>query len=775
MTITYRDQLSRDLTPSEVDANFRHALDSANQSFTASGSGAITSDVQTQLRLKKYLSNYNTLQDAITAAQTAKQELVIDADATSTPVTISAPLKVTWEPGRVITASMTAAQTGFITMTSGDVELIRPRISGSSLVALNTANKYMILKAAASGTLKNFRIYKPVITDCTATDSDLLVCHGIYIDDAEYVEIDIEKIDNVSGAAVFWRDVIHGDLGHGLIDNTGWYSVTLDSGCEHFDLHHLNIASSVLTTGRLFGGSINLMSLQTSTKNKHGRVAFCRASGKHNYGAVFRLLSCDDLEVRENEATNCTIGNSAHASAVADVLHTFFVGTRGVSAGDKQEPGSNIRILNNKAIAAEESDSFIYVSNEFQTANPVIGVKVNGNKCESPDTSNFFKEGIIFRGLSGGIKDIEAFGNEVETKLIATAIVGGALGFGAADADGLIHNVRLGGNTLVDIGTPSTSVQAGLLLGAYVNNVRQIAPNRIANMFYGVRQLTNCGTDIQGVTDQIYESCTNASLCVQITFNPADLADGAGETTTAITPGAAFLKPVIGSFSLDLQGIIATYYASAANVVSARFQNETTGSINLGSGRLRRMIVQESDAKLGQITTPLIFSTTNDPASLADGAGVTVAITATGASLGDLVVPFFGADLQGITATAYVSAANVIRIRLQNETGGPIDLGSMTFGAYVLKIIPGQYVTAAYTPSSLNDGLGETTTVTVPGAELGDFAVASFSLDLANTILTAYVSAANTVSVRLQNESGSTYNPGAGTLAVQIYKAKPWS
>lgn len=78
--------------------------------------------------------------------------------------------------------------------------------------------------------------------------------------------------------------------------------------------------------------------------------------------------------------------------------------------------------------------------------------------------------------------------------------------------------------------------------------------------------------------------------------------------------------------------------------------------------------------------------------------------------------------------------------------------------------------TATYDPASLADGAGATTTVTVTGAALGDFAVASFSLDLQGITLTAWVSAANTVSVRFQNESGGVLDLASGTLKARVVK-----
>lgn len=79
-------------------------------------------------------------------------------------------------------------------------------------------------------------------------------------------------------------------------------------------------------------------------------------------------------------------------------------------------------------------------------------------------------------------------------------------------------------------------------------------------------------------------------------------------------------------------------------------------------------------------------SATYDPGSLADGAGVTTTVTVTGAALGDFAVASFSLDLQGITMTAYVSAADTVSVRFQNETTGAIDLASGTLRARVLQV-----------------------------------------------------------------------------------------
>jgi hypothetical protein len=66
-----------------------------------------------------------------------------------------------------------------------------------------------------------------------------------------------------------------------------------------------------------------------------------------------------------------------------------------------------------------------------------------------------------------------------------------------------------------------------------------------------------------------------------------------------------------------------------------------------------------------------------DVASLNDGVGTTLGgYTVTGAAIGDFVDVSMGVDTQGILLFAWVDSANSVKVRLQNETGGTIDLAS---------------------------------------------------------------------------------------------------
>jgi len=86
----------------------------------------------------------------------------------------------------------------------------------------------------------------------------------------------------------------------------------------------------------------------------------------------------------------------------------------------------------------------------------------------------------------------------------------------------------------------------------------------------------------------------------------------------------------------------------------------------------------------------------------------------------------------------------------------------------------GTVLTGAKTHDFANtvDGARATTTVTVTGAVLGDFVTSvSLSIDAAGGELFGYVSAADTVTVVLMNETGADMNLASGTLRVLVRKA----
>lgn len=264
-----------------------------------------------------------------------------------------------------------------------------------------------------------------------------------------------------------------------------------------------------------------------------------------------------------------------------------------------------------------------------------------------------------------------------------------------------------------------------------------------------------------------------------VVYDAPSLVDGAGVTTTVSVPGA-----VVGDFVVSVSlgvtdnSISVTGYVSAPDTVSVRIQNESAGTLDLASTTLRALVLPylNHSAQAGM----LCGSATYDTANLADAAGATGTITVKGAALGDYVIGSFGVDLQGITCTYYVSATDTVSFRVQNESGGAIDLASTTvrvrvlpeasFGAVssISRLTGLLLGTATYDAASTVDAAGLTTTVTVTGAVLGDFAIGSYGVDIAGMTATYYVSAADTVTLRLQNESGGTLDFASTNINARV-------
>ncbi len=86
------------------------------------------------------------------------------------------------------------------------------------------------------------------------------------------------------------------------------------------------------------------------------------------------------------------------------------------------------------------------------------------------------------------------------------------------------------------------------------------------------------------------------------------------------------------------------------------------------------------------------------------------------------------------------------------------------FGAYMLA------GSASFDPPALAAGATTSTTVDVAGAELGDFAIASFSVSLVNIMHSAFVSSAGVVTIILTNPTGTSVNIPSSLLRVLVMK-----
>ncbi len=132
--------------------------------------------------------------------------------------------------------------------------------------------------------------------------------------------------------------------------------------------------------------------------------------------------------------------------------------------------------------------------------------------------------------------------------------------------------------------------------------------------------------------------------------------------------------------------IIAEHNVAITNGTNIFLRGSVNFNMKVGAAL---SLVQKNDGKwyeTGRLDNILSGSKTFDPSNLADGAGETTTVTVTGAALGDFVEGVsFSNDLQGMTVTGYVSAANTVSVRFQNESGGALDLASGTLRVEVRK------------------------------------------------------------------------------------------
>lgn len=95
-----------------------------------------------------------------------------------------------------------------------------------------------------------------------------------------------------------------------------------------------------------------------------------------------------------------------------------------------------------------------------------------------------------------------------------------------------------------------------------------------------------------------------------------------------------------------------------------------------------------NDSFRGLFSDTWAVKATLNPASLADGVGETDDVTVPGVALGDMVIgASLGVDLVGITVTGYVSAADTVKFRIQNESGSTVDLASSTLRLVVVRMV----------------------------------------------------------------------------------------
>ena len=389
----------------------------------------------------------------------------------------------------------------------------------------------------------------------------------------------------------------------------------------------------VVPTGTNTGGGINL-DLAVNVK-----LEGCEISGPNDNPAmgVSRSYNVDILGNTWRDGQNLTGGGYAY----------------GVAAG---EGSSFVRIIGNHQSNIRESIA----------TNRARQVVFSGNTSDYSYDSHFnthgsWCDGVVISGntCNGGLVGY-AVGYSTHTKADYNVVVSnniinytGSHGVSVGAPSGKENqNIIVSTNRIFGCGSTATGFGVnmnGCLRGSIIGN--SINGNNNTNATYGIQTINS--------VDSIVAS-----------NSVSDLSNGYGIAINACTN-----VRVIGNRCDDISSN--NYRCIATNAGCSFFGNSADDT---------NVTIDATTTCDGNSWQTFSGSATYDPPSLADGAGATTTVTATGCALGDLASASFSLDTQGITITAWVSAANTVSVRFQNESGGPLDIASGTLKVQTRKL-----------------------------------------------------------------------------------------
>jgi hypothetical protein len=430
------------------------------------------------------------------------------------PITVVRPVIVHYEPNAWVEPAFNAGGNDKLyTLRASNITIDGLQLK--NVVGITQANKYVVYVArgANHAVIRNCRLNNILLSDGHSGNGEigfknLIVTHAIYAEGATDLLIEGNQIANVSGAAVFCRDMERLEIRRNHITNTRWYSVNLDSGCRDFRIES-NVIDGDDPLARYWGGSINLMSAVGGARNRFGTIANNTIAGTHNYGAAIRLLSVQDTTVESN-----TIRDVVGGSLGRGPVQYIGLDRRGTAVGKPENgPCSDVEIRRNKLIAGRGPQIGIYAKNEWTEArDPHVRIKIEQNTIISPDQTHYFAAAVSVHGFAGGFKELTVAGNTATVLTGDTMPVGGAFGFESATESGSLESVVFEANQASDFrsSAPRSSVECGAYFAPFIDGLR-LGTNVFENFYIGLR--TRAGIrDVSGLEQQRFRRCVHDTL-----------------------------------------------------------------------------------------------------------------------------------------------------------------------------------------------------------------------------------------------------------------------
>lgn len=251
-----------------------------------------------------------------------------------------------------------------------------------------------------------------------------------------------------------------------------------------------------------------------------------------------------------------------------------------------------------------------------------------------------------------------------------------------------------------------------------------------------------------------YGAATGNSAAVNTTAINDAIAACADTGFVVVAPGISYNEVDL----LLVDGVLIIVYSTNGTITYLSKDHGTTLPVTKGG------LVLKGKGNTGILLRSLDYGVSAEPiAQILD------------ASSGDIAAVELKNLLLDETTDLVAPSANKMKLYCRDDGGGNTQL-TVRFptGDPVVLSTQGRKSnitgSATWDPASIANGAQATTSVTVTGAVLGDFAIASASIDLGELILTAHVGAADTVHVCLNNATGGAVDLASFTVNVLVIR-----
>jgi hypothetical protein len=639
-SVTGATTAARALTHAEMDANWAHVIESSNQNFTPSGSGASSRTAQEKLRERVSLEDFGAELDGTTDDSAA-------VTAAITAVTEGGTIECT--PGKTCLIdpdTFTHSKiVNFISKGSGKRanSQSKPTFTFKASAGGAYLYKYSNLQTAVAS-LKHSMRFEGIAFDAgnfSFTDA-IVVIEGV-----SSIEPTNSSITNGTGAALRLREVYEPYF-HGFsiidVDASGANGVVIIDDRYNSD-NLLNVNNARFHQCH-FEGNQGVYFFAHETSNLDILDVFA-CKFEWNLGSapaggpwsLFEIRNGFRINVHHNSFVNFknankydTLFEMGYANGGTNYACTFQIHNNDYNGVDSS---TNELAANGSARGECYSNTVVSSSNVVPTRSISSTQRIRWEPARCLDTGR----STVGSDANGHSLPLSARASAAGIWAMSPHELNVATGSGANDpqfvADGDARNIQgtvlSTGGASAEIARIPTSMLVGFPTGVRLgvrcksatgagkiniqynttNGTTQTPTSSFTTLWFFVPQsaleilgagasdrllLTTGGTNAELVyVDLVYIVPVPWHYEVTFTWNPADIASGAGETSAGVTvTGAALGDHVQVLAPYDLQGLTLTGYVSAADTVTARLDNQTGGNVNLASSAAWKVRVSKA-------------------------------------------------------------------------------------------------------------------------------------------------------------------------------------